>query len=262
MTATTKPAGQPRTNVWVVLPTYNEAENLPLMLRALAALGLGLHVLVVDDDSPDGTGRIAEEFARDDASVHVLRRGGVRGLGTAYLAGFRHALGAGAPAVVTMDCDFSHDPESVPDLIAAGETADLVVGSRYVAGGRIENWPLRRRLLSASANAFVRRLFHMPARDCTSGFRLYRREVLESVPWPRVRSTGYAFLVETLYWAARRQDARVREVPIRFVDRVRGRGKMGPREVLSGVTNLLKLRAELPVGRASSAAKIEIEEEA
>lgn len=249
-------------DVWIVLPTYNEAENLPRMLRALASLGMGLRVLVVDDDSPDGTARIAEEFAREDPRVRVLRRAGERGLGTAYLAGFRRALGEGAGAVMTMDCDFSHDPKSVPDLIAASKTADVVVGSRYVEGGRIENWPLRRKLLSASANAFTRALFHMPARDCTSGFRLYRRAVLESIPWPRVRSTGYAFLVETLYWASRQEGARVREVPIRFVDRERGSGKMGPREVLSGVTNLLKLKAELPARRVSPAAKVETGEEA
>ena len=228
--------------VWVVLPTYNEAENVGPMLGALVSLGLGLRVVVVDDDSPDGTGEIAGRFARGRADVEVVRRAGERGLGTAYFAGFRRALAAGADAVLTMDCDFSHDPAAVPALVAASGAADLVVGSRYVAGGRIENWGLHRKLLSAAANRFARSLLSIPARDCTSGFRLYRREVLEAVPWGRVRSNGYAFLVETLYLAARREGVRVREVPIRFVDRERGRGKMGPREVFAGVFNLIRLK--------------------
>lgn len=237
-----------RPRVWVVLPTYNEADNVAAVVAALAALDLGLRVLVVDDDSPDGTAEIAERLARGGAPVEVLRRAGERGLGSAYLAGFRRALLAGADAVLTMDCDFSHDPREVPALAAALGSAHVVVGSRYAAGGRIENWGLHRRLLSAAANRFARALFHMPALDCTSGFRLYRREVLEAVPWARVRSTGYAFLVETLYWASRAPGVEVREVPIRFVDRVRGEGKMGPREVLRGVASLLRLRAELARG--------------
>lgn len=229
--------------VWAVLPTYNEAENVAGMLGALVSLGLGLRVLVVDDASPDGTGEIAERFADGRADVEVIRRAGERGLGTAYLAGFRRALAAGADAVLTMDCDFSHDPATVPALVAALDSADVVVGSRYVAGGRIENWGSHRKLLSAAANRFARVLLHMPARDCTSGFRLYRRGVLEAVPWGRVRSTGYAFLVETLYLASRQEGVRVREVPICFVDRRRGRGKMGPREVFAGVVNLIRLKA-------------------
>ena len=234
--------------VWVVLPTYNEAENIGPMVAALAALDLGLRVLVVDDDSPDGTARIAERLARRGAPVEVLCRRGERGLGSAYLAGFRRALRSGAGAVLTMDCDFSHDPLEIPALVAALGSAHVVVGSRYAAGGRVENWGLHRKLLSATANRFARSLFRMPAFDCTSGFRLYRREVLEAMPWARVRSTGYAFLVETLYWASRLPGVEVREVPIRFVDRFRGRGKMGAREVLGGVVNLLRLRAGLRRG--------------
>lgn len=232
--------------VWVVLPTYNEAENVAGMVGALGALDLDLQVVVVDDASPDGTGLIAERLAGERAGVHVIRRAGERGLGTAYLAGFRRALDAGADAVMTMDCDFSHDPRAVPALVAALDSADVVVGSRYVAGGRIENWGLHRKLLSAAANRFARALLHIPTRDCTSGFRLYRRAVLEAVPWARVRSTGYAFLVETLYLAVRQEGVRVREVPISFVDREHGRGKMGPREVFAGVFNLIRLKANSP----------------
>ncbi|HEX8068523.1 MAG TPA: polyprenol monophosphomannose synthase [Pyrinomonadaceae bacterium] len=235
-----------RAGVWVILPTYNEAENLPRLLRAIIALELDLHIVVVDDDSPDGTGELAAQAAREYARLHVIRRAGERGLGTAYLAGFRHALGAGARAVLTMDCDFSHDPRAIPALLAALAEADVVIGSRYVAGGRIEDWGLHRRLLSAAANRFARALFELPVRDCTSGFRLYRAAALAAVPWARVRSTGYAFLVETLYWTLRQPGVRVRETPIRFVDRKHGAGKMKLREAWLGVTNLLRLKASSP----------------
>jgi dolichol-phosphate mannosyltransferase len=231
--------------IWVVLPTYNEAENLARLLDAIISLRLDLNIVVVDDASPDGTGEIAEESARERPQVHVIRRAGERGLGTAYLAGFRHAVAAGADAVLTLDCDFSHDPASIPALIEAFDSVQLVIGSRYVADGRIENWEMHRKILSASANRFVRTLFKLPVRDCTSGFRLYRREVLEVVPWERVSSTGYSFLVETLYWAARQPSFSVREVPICFVNRARGESKMGWREVFDGARNLLRLRAAL-----------------
>jgi dolichol-phosphate mannosyltransferase len=238
------PSGRRR--IWAVLPTYNEAENVAPLVGAILSLDLDLHVVVVDDASPDGTADIVEALARESPRVHVVRREGERGLGTAYLAGFRRAAEAGAEAVLTMDCDFSHDPAAIPSLVEALDSARVVIGSRYVAGGRIENWGLYRKVLSAAANRFVRALFDLPVRDCTSGFRLYRAEVLESIPWPRVSSTGYSFLVESLYWAMRQGDgARVREVPICFVDRVRGQSKMGAREVFSGIINLLRLRVDL-----------------
>jgi glycosyltransferase involved in cell wall biosynthesis len=225
---------------WVVLPTYNEAANLRRMVEALLALGAGLEILVVDDASPDGTGAVADELARAHPEVRVLHRA-QRGLGTAYLAGFREALAGGAASVLTMDCDFSHDPAAVPGLIAGLDGADLVIGSRYVAGGRIEGWSLYRRLLSRTANAFVHALFHAPAFDCTSGFRLYRAAVVARVPWERIRSTGYSFLVESLLWASRVAGARVREVPICFRDRQRGASKLGWREAVHGARNLLHL---------------------
>ncbi|HEX8160849.1 MAG TPA: polyprenol monophosphomannose synthase [Pyrinomonadaceae bacterium] len=236
--------GRPR-RIWAVLPTYNEAENVAPLVTALLSLPLDLHVVVVDDASPDGTADVAEGAGRGSARLEVIRREGERGLGTAYLAGFRRAAEAGAEAVLTMDCDFSHDPAAVPSLVAALDSARVVIGSRYVAGGRIENWGLYRKALSAAANRFVRALFRLPVSDCTSGFRLYRAEVLAAVPWERVSSTGYSFLVESLYWAMRGDGARVREVPICFLDRVRGQSKMGAREILSGVVNLLRLRADL-----------------
>lgn len=230
---------------WVVLPTYNEAENITRMLDAIVALGLGLKIVVVDDASPDGTGDIVAQRAQADAAIQVLQRRDERGLGTAYLAGFCHAIAAGASAALTMDCDFSHDPHAIPALLTALEGQDLVIGSRYVPGGRVENWPAHRKLLSASANRFVRALFQVPVSDCTSGFRLYRTVLLETIPWQRMHSTGYSFLVETLYWAAQQPDFRVREVPICFVDRTQGQSKMGLREALYGMRNLLRLKMEL-----------------
>ena len=228
--------------IWVVLPTYNEAENLPQMLDALGGLGIHLDVVVVDDASPDGTGEIATRAASKNPRVQVIQREGERGLGTAYLAGFRYALAAGADAVITMDCDFSHDPRSIPKMVEAFASADIVIGSRYVVGGSTVNWGLHRKILSATANRFARALFRMPVNDCTSGFRLYSRDVLESVVAHAPHSSGYAFLVEVLQIATRDSNVTVAEVPICFVDRERGSGKMGPREVIDGIKNLIRLR--------------------
>ncbi len=239
----------PPPNVWVVLPTYNEAGNLERMLRAITSLGLGLQIVVVDDGSPDGTGTLADAVARTCTDVHVIHRPDERGLGTAYVAGFTYAAQRGAEAVLTMDCDFSHDPAVIPSLLQAAAAADVVIGSRYTRGGTIRNWPAYRKLLSASANRFVRTLFRMPARDCTSGFRLYQYHVLQAIPWKQVRSTGYSFLVETLYRAAQQPGVRVKEVPICFVDRQVGESKMGFKEVVQGVTSLLRMRGELRRGK-------------
>ena len=232
-------------STWVILPTYNEAGNVTRMVDALTALGLGLRVLVVDDDSPDGTGAIADGLAARDANVQVVHRSGERGLGTAYLAGFREATRRGGERLITMDCDFSHDPATIPRLLAAAETADVVIGSRYVVGGRIQGWPPHRRLISKAANLFVHVFFHLTANDCTSGFRLYRKAVVEGIPWNRVRSTGYSFLVETLLWASGQDGARLAEVPICFRDRAHGKSKLGGREVVLGARNLLRLWWEL-----------------
>jgi dolichol-phosphate mannosyltransferase len=231
--------------IWIVLPTYNEAENVTKMIRAISSVDGDLQILVVDDNSPDGTGRLAQEVAHGSSQVHVIHRQGKRGLGTAILAGLRYAIESGAEAVLTMDCDFSHDPRVIPLIIERSSVADLVIGSRYVPGGRIENWPRRRKILSSSANSFVRMLFHMPAHDCTSGFRLYRRHVLENIPWAGVRSSGYSFVVETLYWAAHQEGVVVSEVPICFANRVHGESKMGFREIVSGMVNLLRLKTRL-----------------
>jgi dolichol-phosphate mannosyltransferase len=205
-------------------------------------------VLVVDDASTDGTGAIADELAEADPAVHVLHRRGKKGYGESLTEGFRAALASGATIVASMDCDFSHDPDSLPSLLSAVEQGDVVIGSRYVPGGSIRNWGPYRTTLSATANAFVRALFRLPVRDCTSGFRAYRKEALESVPWGRLHSTGYSFLVEVLYWSVR-AGHRIREVPITYVDRTRGQSKMGVRQIVSGATNLVRLRLELARGR-------------
>lgn len=231
-----------------MLPTLNEAENLGAVVARLREKAPAAQVLVVDDESTDGTARIADELAGADPAVHVLHRRGKKGYGESLTEGFRAALAAGATVVASMDCDFSHDPDSLPSLLSAVGEADVVIGSRYVPGGAIRNWGPYRTTLSATANAFVRALFRLPVRDCTSGFRAYRKEVLESVPWARLHSTGYSFLVEVLYWSER-AGHRIREVPICYVDRTRGHSKMGMRQIVSGATNLIKLRLELARGR-------------
>jgi dolichol-phosphate mannosyltransferase len=231
---------------FLVLPTLNEAENLRRLVSRLREVVADLEILVVDDASSDGTAELADALAGEDARFAVIHRKGPRGYGQALTEGFRQALERGARAVVSMDSDFSHDPAELPRLLSAVEGgADVAIGSRYTAGGRIADWSLSRRVLSATANAFVRILFRLPARDCTSGFRAYRREVLEGIPWDRLHSPGYSFLVEVLYWAGRAPGRSFHEVPICFVDRRLGRSKMGLREIVFGAANLLKLRWQL-----------------
>lgn len=210
------------------------------MVEKIASLDANLRIVVVDDASPDGTGAIADALKAKDPRVHVIHRT-ERGLGTAYLAGFKEAMARGGEALLTMDCDFSHDPAVIPDLVKALGSADVVIGSRYVPGGRVEGWPVHRKVLSRVANNFVHALFDIPAKDCTSGFRLYRKEVVLGIEWENVRSTGYSFLVESLYWASRQKGARLVEVPITFRDRTRGASKLGWREAVHGARNLIEL---------------------
>ncbi|MHB2024767.1 MAG: polyprenol monophosphomannose synthase [Mycobacteriales bacterium] len=215
----------------VVIPTYNERENLPGILTRLRASLPGTHALVVDDSSPDGTGDLAEELASGDPQVHVLRRPGKAGLGAAYLAGFRWGLAEGFAVLVEMDADGSHAPEQLPALLAALDGgADLVLGSRWVDGGEVRNWPKRRQLLSQGGNAYARLALGVPLHDITGGYRAFRREVLESLPLADVDSQGYCFQVD-LAWRAWRAGFRVVEVPITFVERERGESKMSGRIV-------------------------------
>jgi len=209
----------------VIVPTYNERENLLKLLGRLLEIP-NLRVLVVDDDSPDGTGIIADDLAASsDGRVSVLHRQGPRGLGRAYLDGIRDALRTDADVICQMDADLSHQPEQLRTMLDAAQHADLVIGSRYIPDGRIVNWPLRRRLLSAGANAYIRLICSIPARDCTSGFRCWKRERLVSLPLDKINSEGYAFLVELLYLAFS-AGCVIAETPITFIERERGASKL------------------------------------
>jgi len=209
----------------VVVPTYNELANLPVLAAGLMEQP-NLRLLVVDDQSPDGTGRLADQLASEHAGrISVLHRTGQRGLGRSYVDGLREALREPVDVICQMDADLSHDPTQLPALIAAADESDVVIGSRYVPGGRIANWPLRRRLLSRFANAYIRSVTRLVVRDCTSGYRCWRRDALASLPLDHLTSDGYAFLVEMLYVAARR-GCRVAEVPITFVERRLGESKL------------------------------------
>jgi dolichol-phosphate mannosyltransferase len=233
----------------VCLPTYNERENLEAMVGALRVLDVeDLHVLVIDDSSPDGTGQIADRLAEDDDHVHVLHRERKEGLGPAYLAGFRWALGAGAERIFEMDCDFSHDPSDVPRLAAATEDADLVLGSRYVPGGGTRNWGLLRRFISRGGSLYAQVLLQLGTRDLTGGFKCYRREVLERIDLDAITSLGYAFQIETTYRAIR-AGFRVVEVPITFVDREVGGSKMSRAIVAEAVWKVPVLRIRALAGR-------------
>ena len=211
--------------VLVVVPTYNEAENLEPLLGRLRAAVPEADALVVDDGSPDGTGAIADRIAAADGNVHVLHRTEKAGLGAAYVAGFRWALTEGYDVVVEMDADGSHAPEELPRLLTAMRDADLVIGSRWVPGGQVRNWPVHRLLLSRGASIYTRVLLRYPIKDATAGYRAYRRGVLEALKLDEVASTGYCFQID-LGWKTWRAGYRVVEVPITFTERQVGKSKM------------------------------------
>jgi dolichol-phosphate mannosyltransferase len=230
----------------VCLPTYDERENLERMIRELGPHDV--NVLVIDDNSPDGTGEIADRLATELDYVEVLHRPRKEGLGPAYLAGFRHALAAGADRILEMDCDFSHDPADVPRLVAATKEADLALGSRYVPGGNVRNWGLGRRIVSSGGSLYARLLLGVGIRDLTGGFKCYRREVLETIDLDSIDARGYAFQIETTYRALR-AGFRVVEVPITFVDREVGGSKMSRRIVLEAIWKVPALRLAALLGR-------------
>jgi dolichol-phosphate mannosyltransferase len=213
--------------ITVVLPTYNEAENLPKLVSALFSLPLDLSVLVVDDGSPDGTGRIADDLSKEYLGrVIVLHRAGKLGLRSAYLEGFDKAFETGADAVVQMDADFSHDPAVLPEMVRCIESCDIVIGSRYVKGGSLDQeWPLWRKVLSAFGNNYARAILRFPLHDVTTGYRMWKREALQGIPLERIRSSGYVFLVEMAY-VAYLMGYDITEVPIHFSDRRWGKSKM------------------------------------
>ena len=209
----------------VVVPTFNERANLPLLVSSLMQHP-NVRVMVVDDQSPDGTGDVAEALAREHAGrIEVIHRTERRGLGRSYIDGIDKAVREPVDVICQMDADLSHDPAHLPDLVAAADRADVVIGSRYIPGGQIVNWPLRRRLLSRFANVYIRAVTRLSARDCTSGYRCWRREALAALPLGRFVSDGYSFIVEMLYVASRR-GYHIAEVPITFVERRHGTSKL------------------------------------
>ncbi|MBP7825473.1 MAG: polyprenol monophosphomannose synthase [Verrucomicrobia bacterium] len=212
-------------NILIIVPTYNERENLPRIAQRLLALPTQVHLLVVDDNSPDGTGQVADELAARHSEIHVLHRREKNGLGRAYIAGFKWALARDYEFVFEMDGDFSHNPDDIPQFLAAAREADLVLGSRYINGIRIMNWPLSRLMLSKSAATYVRVITGMPFTDPTGGFKCFRRRALQALDLDAVRSNGYSFQIELTHqlW---RQGMRIMEVPIIFTERLQGHSKM------------------------------------
>ena len=236
--------------VWLVIPTYNEAENLANIVRAAAAAleqaAPGDHrILIVDDNSPDGTGAIADRLAAEYDWVEVLHRPAKSGLGQAYLAGFARALEGGAQLLIEMDADFSHDPAYLPQLLAAAEDVDLVLGSRYVPGGGVRDWGLLRRLISRGGGLYARTVLRVDVRDLTGGFKCIRREVLEAIDLPSVRAQGYGFQIEVTYRAIL-AGFRVREIPIVFTDRAVGSSKMSTRIALEAMLLVPAMRRSAP----------------
>jgi dolichol-phosphate mannosyltransferase len=229
--------------ITIVLPTYNEAENLPKLVSALFSLPLDIGVLVVDDNSPDGTGNIADELAKEHPeNLYVLHRTGKLGLRSAYMEGFQKAFDLGANAVVQMDADFSHDPAVLPEMARRLASHDVVIGSRYVDGGSLDdNWPLWRKALSGFGNFYARTILGSPLHDMTTGFRMWRREALENMPLDRIRSSGYIFLVEMAY-VAYLMGFRISEVPIHFADRRWGKSKMSLKIQLEAAMRIWDVR--------------------
>ena len=226
----------------VIVPTYNERDNLPPLIEGLLRHA-NVRVLVVDDQSPDGTGAIADGLARQHPGrVEVMHRTGRRGLGRSYIDGIKQAIHEPVDLICQMDADFSHDPARLPALMAATDDADVAIGSRYIPGGAIENWPMRRLLLSRFANIYVRLITRLTARDCTSGFRCWRRETLAALPLDAFVSDGYSFIVEMLY-AASIRGARIAEVPITYVERRQGQSKMSQSVIIESAITPWRLIA-------------------
>jgi dolichol-phosphate mannosyltransferase len=226
----------------VIIPTYNERENLPRLVPTVLAQDPRIEILIIDDASPDGTGAVADQLAAEELRVHVLHREGKLGLGTAYLTGFRWALERGYTYIFEMDADFSHDPAHLPQFLDAIGTADVVLGSRYLEGRvTVVNWPITRLLLSYGANIYARIVTGLPVADATGGFKCFRREVLEAIDLDRIESEGYAFQIE-ITLRAWKKGFRIKEIPIVFTDRDVGESKMSRRIIWEAVWRVWKLR--------------------
>ncbi|MGB2981904.1 MAG: polyprenol monophosphomannose synthase [Candidatus Zixiibacteriota bacterium] len=232
----------------VIIPTYNESENIERIVPLVLDQDSSIHVLIVDDNSPDGTGRVADEMAKKDDRVFVIHREKKSGLGTAYIAGFKFALEKGYDLIFEMDCDFSHDPKYVPHFLKAIQEADLVLGSRYIDGVNVINWPMSRLLLSYYANVYSRLVTGLPVKDATGGFKCFRREVLEAINLGRVKSNGYSFQIE-MSFRAWKKGFKIKEIPIVFEDRKVGQSKMSKKIVREAVWMVWKLRLRSLLGR-------------
>jgi dolichol-phosphate mannosyltransferase len=232
----------------VVIPTYNEKENVRTLLPLVLRTDPRIEVLVVDDGSPDGTADVVEELARDNPRLHCLRRAGKLGLGSAYVDGFGRALASGADLVFQMDADFSHDPKYIPDFLAAIERSDVVIGSRYVQGVNVINWPMSRLLLSYFANMYTRVVTGLPIRDTTGGFKCFRAAVLREIRYETARSDGYAFQIELNHRAWRKR-FRVVEIPIVFFERLKGTSKMSKSIIWEAIWMVWRLRLGALAGR-------------
>ena len=233
----------------IIIPTYNERQNIGNLIQAIFELGIeGVQVLVVDDNSPDGTAEVVKELQKSQPKLHLIQRERKMGLGTAYVAGFRFALQHSFELIMEIDADFSHDPKDILRFMIASETSDLVVGSRYVNGVNVINWPLGRLLMSIGASTYTRLITGLPLKDCTSGFKCFRREVLESIALDRLQSDGYSFQIE-MNFRAWKKGFRISELPIVFVDRRAGTSKMSKKIVREAIWMVWKLKLMSLLGR-------------
>lgn len=233
--------------ILIIIPTYNELENLPKLLPEVFSKDNGIDVLIVDDNSPDGTASYIENQQRNNNRIHLLKRSSKQGLGTAYIAGFKFALQKDYEVVFEMDADFSHDPNEIPRFLEEIKNADVVLGSRYKNGVNVVNWPMRRLLLSWFANIYTRLITGMPLHDATGGFKCFRRKVLETIDLNRVKSNGYAFQIE-MNFKAWKKGFVIKEIPIIFIDRVKGSSKMSKKIVREAVFMVWKLRFQSMFG--------------
>jgi len=225
----------------VIVPTYNEADNIESLIEKILSVDNSLNVLVVDDNSPDGTAEIVKKITEKDVRVHLIQRAGKLGLGTAYIEGFKYALANGFEAIFEMDADFSHNPEDIPRFLEALKDADLVIGSRYLTGVNVVNWPLRRLVLSYFANLYTRIITGMPVRDATGGYKCFRAEALKQIDLNKVKTNGYGFQIEMnfRFWA---KGFRIKEIPIIFIDRRNGVSKMNKKIIFEAVFLVWKLK--------------------
>jgi dolichol-phosphate mannosyltransferase len=234
----------------VIIPTYNEIDNVSKIIPEILAQDEGFNVLVVDDNSPDGTAALVKEMQKNNDRIHIIERPSKLGLGTAYVAGFKYALSNGYDYVFEMDADFSHDPKALPSLLAKAEEYDLVIGSRYISGVNVVNWPMSRLILSYAANVYTRLITGLPVRDATAGFKCYRRAVLESLDLDSIKSNGYSFQIETNFMAWRK-GFKIFEVPIVFVDRQAGTSKMSKHIVYEAAWMVWKLKLKSILSKKS-----------